>query len=52
MSRSTISTFELFQMFPRADSARLYFEAKHWPLASQVCLFAMIVILHNFTSTL
>ena len=31
MSRSTISTFELFQMFPDADSARLYFEAKRWP---------------------
>lgn len=27
MSRSTISTFELFQMFPDNDSARLYFEA-------------------------
>jgi transposase-like protein len=31
MSRSTISTFELFQMFPDAESARLYFEAKRWP---------------------
>jgi hypothetical protein len=26
MSRSTISTFELFQMFPDAESARAYFE--------------------------
>ena len=27
MSKSTISTFELFQMFPDQESARLYFEA-------------------------
>lgn len=31
MSKSTISTFELFQMFPDAESARLYFEARRWP---------------------
>ena len=31
MSRSTISTFELFQMFPDAESARAYFEGKRWP---------------------
>lgn len=31
MSRSTISTFELFQRFPDAESARLYFEAARWP---------------------
>ena len=31
MSKSTISTFELFQMFPDAESARVYFEAKRWP---------------------
>jgi transposase-like protein len=31
MSKSTISTFELFQMFPDNDSARLYFEARRWP---------------------
>ena len=31
MSRSTISTFELFQMFPDAESARAYFEARRWP---------------------
>ena len=31
MSKSTISTFELFTMFPDAESARLYFEAKRWP---------------------
>lgn len=31
MSRSTISTFELFQMFPDAESARLYFEGQRWP---------------------
>lgn len=31
MSRSTISTFELFQMFPDNDSARAYFEARRWP---------------------
>jgi len=30
MSRSAISTFELFQMFPDAESARLYLEAKRW----------------------
>jgi transposase-like protein len=31
MSKSTISTFELFSMFPDAGSARGYFEAKRWP---------------------
>ncbi|MGZ8343723.1 MAG: IS1595 family transposase [Allosphingosinicella sp.] len=31
MSRSTISTFELFQMFPDAESARIYFEGQRWP---------------------
>ena len=28
MSRSTISTFQLFEMFPTAESARLYLECK------------------------
>jgi transposase-like protein len=31
MSKSTISTFGLFQMFPDAESARAYFEARRWP---------------------
>ena len=31
MSKSTISTFELFQMLPDQESARVYFEAKRWP---------------------
>jgi len=31
MSRSTISTFQLFQMFPDQESARLYLEARLWP---------------------
>lgn len=31
MSKSTISTFELSQMFPDAESARLYFEGQRWP---------------------
>lgn len=31
MSKSTISTFELFQMFPDQESARAYFEAQRWP---------------------
>jgi len=31
MGKSSISTFELFQRFPDAESARLYFEAKRWP---------------------
>lgn len=36
MSKSTISTFELFTMFPDADSARAYFEAQRWP-SGAVC---------------
>jgi transposase-like protein len=36
MSRSTISTFELFQMFPDADAARAYMESKRWP-SGAVC---------------
>lgn len=31
MSKSTISTFELFQMFPDAEAARVYVEGKRWP---------------------
>src|SRR6202142_1973788 len=30
MSKSTISTFQLFEMFPDADSARLYLESRLW----------------------
>ena len=29
--RVTISTFQLFKMFPDAESARFYFEARLWP---------------------
>src|SRR3984957_13509085 len=31
MSRSTISTFQLFAMFPDQESARLHIEAQRWP---------------------
>jgi transposase-like protein len=31
MNKSSISTFELFQRFPDAESARVYFEAMRWP---------------------
>jgi transposase-like protein len=31
VSKSTISTFELFEMFPDQESARAYFEGKRWP---------------------
>lgn len=31
MSKSTISTFELFERFPDQESARLYLEARLWP---------------------
>jgi len=31
VSKSTISTLELFEMFPSAESARDYFEAMRWP---------------------
>ena len=31
MSRSTISTFQLFNMYPDAESARKYLESKLWP---------------------
>src|ERR1039458_3474135 len=30
MSKSTISTFQLFQMFPDAESARVYLESRLW----------------------
>src|SRR3974390_2072797 len=30
MSRSTISTFQLFQKFPDAESARKYLESRLW----------------------
>lgn len=31
MSRSTISTFQLFAMFPDEESARVYLEGRIWP---------------------
>jgi transposase-like protein len=31
MSKSTISTFQLFEMFPDAESARIYLESRLWP---------------------
>ena len=31
MSRSTISTFQLFKMFPDEKAARSYIEARRWP---------------------
>ena len=31
MSRSTISTFQLFAMFPDQESARVYLESRLWP---------------------
>jgi transposase-like protein len=31
MSRSTISTFQLFQMFPNESTARIYLEGRLWP---------------------
>ena len=31
MSKSTISTFELFAMFPDAETARVYLEGRLWP---------------------
>lgn len=31
MSKSTISTFQLFEMFPDQDTARVYLESRLWP---------------------
>src|SRR5436190_24160993 len=31
MSRSTISTFQLFEMFPDQETARVYLEGRLWP---------------------
>ena len=31
MSKSTISTFKLFELFPDNEAARLYLEARLWP---------------------
>jgi transposase-like protein len=31
MSKSTISTFKLFEMYPDAESARIYLEKRLWP---------------------
>src|SRR5271167_3442890 len=36
MSRSTISTFQLFQKFPDVETARKYLESRLWP-AGPVC---------------
>jgi transposase-like protein len=34
MSKSTISTFQLFERFPDAESARIYLEGRLWPKGS------------------
>jgi transposase-like protein len=34
MSKSTISTFQLFQQFPDAETARIYLEGRLWPIGS------------------
>src|ERR1700680_5026820 len=31
MSKSTISTFQIFSMFPDKESARIYLESRLWP---------------------
>jgi transposase-like protein len=31
MSKSTISTYELFAMFPDRETARVYLESRRWP---------------------
>jgi hypothetical protein len=31
MSKSTISTFQLFELFPDETTARLYLEGRLWP---------------------
>lgn len=31
MSRSTISTYQIFEKFPNAEAARLYIEGRRWP---------------------
>jgi transposase-like protein len=36
VTKSTISTFQLFEMFPDADTARTYMESKRWP-SGAVC---------------
>ena len=36
MSKSTISTFQLFEMFPDEESARVYLEGRLWP-SGPVC---------------
>lgn len=33
----TISTFQLFQMFPDAESARVYLELRRWPQGPRCC---------------
>ena len=36
MSRSTISTFQLFELYPNEESARVYLEGRLWP-SGPVC---------------
>ena len=31
MSKSTISTFQLFELVPDAETARVWFESRLWP---------------------
>ena len=42
MSKSTISTFELFEMFPDQESARTYIEGQLWPQGSKCPVCGLI----------
>lgn len=38
MSKSTISTFQLFALFPDEETARVYLEGRLWPALDQARL--------------
>ena len=42
MSRSTISTFQLFAMFPDEESARIYLEGRIWPSGPVESVWAVL----------
>lgn len=51
MSKSTISTFELFALFPDAETARTYLEGRLWPNGPRCPVCGIIYIIPKSNTT-
>ena len=51
MSKSTISTFQLFEMFPDAEAARVYMDGKRWPDGAAIKRGAAVEFSHRIVGS-